>query len=67
MNDRLPRISAAEAVRVLEKAGFFQRATSQDPKEHFKRRKPDRRRISIADEVARITTNLRKFGLYLKA
>lgn len=23
MNDRLPRISAAEAVRVLEKAGFF--------------------------------------------
>ncbi|MDD2754077.1 MAG: type II toxin-antitoxin system HicA family toxin [Methanothrix sp.] len=23
MNDRLPRISPAEAVRVLEKAGFF--------------------------------------------
>ncbi|MFZ3148128.1 MAG: type II toxin-antitoxin system HicA family toxin [Methanothrix sp.] len=23
MNDRLPRISAAEAVRVLEMAGFF--------------------------------------------
>jgi predicted RNA binding protein YcfA (HicA-like mRNA interferase family) len=23
MNDRLPRINAAEAVRVLEKAGFF--------------------------------------------
>ena len=72
MTDKLPRVNAADAVRVLEKAGFFlarqsgshriyknaegaeghsaipfwQRASSEDFKEHFERCGHDPRRIS---------------------